>query len=574
MNSNHANRWRRGNLLLALLFTGLAGCTPEPEVYPPKPPRPVTTMVLREAAPDSLNMASGSVRSWKIEAMGLEVPGRIEWVLEPGRNVFGLVKDVSGTVISPGTPLAQIDPDRYEVAVESAAAALEVAKLDQEVASIRQQESIPADIQSAESDLDLAKIEFARSRKLQNQNAISESEYDVAANRLLNAKNRLTSLQSLLKQSAAEVKSALAKIKKAEQALRDAERDLENTTLYAAYRGQVSAVDVVPGSVVAAGAPVLTLQMMDPIKVEIEVSAEQSRQLQRRQQVPVTFVTADGETRVARALVYVVDPSADPATRTFTVTLLILNEQSRPELPASVAGASVARTQDVWPLDIRSIIVTDQETELELPDDAFFVEEDAIETSTEGSFVWLMTNVQKGDPIPEVVLLTRRPVELLDLRIPYLGNWVFRHVRFLGSLPPPIGLLAGALEFPDSDREQWDGERLVFDSGPQWMLRPGDLVRVNLSSQSPDVGFFVPVEAIYEESGDTFLFVVESREGETVARKTQVETVIPDQLDNGSMMQIIPPPASSLGDGAVIVVGGVHFLRDGEPIAIQTGDAR
>ncbi|TWU40635.1 efflux RND transporter periplasmic adaptor subunit [Novipirellula artificiosorum] len=564
---------RSGRIASAGLMLLVVGCAPEPTVYPPKPPRPVTTLLLRKAVPDSQNIVSGSVKSWKTESMGFEVSGRIDWVLEPGRNVFGLVEDVNGRVISQGTQLAQIDPDRYEVAVESANAALEVAQLEHEVAQIRKEESIPFDIKSAESDLDLAKDDFARAKKLQAQNAISEAEFDAAENRLGNAQDRIQSLESLLKQSDVEVKSALAKIKKAKQTLRDAERDLKHTTLYAAYRGQISAVDVVPGSVVASGSPVLTLQMMDPIKVEIEVSNEQSRYLQRRQEVPVSFVTGDGQPRETRALVYVVDPSANPATRTFTVTLLILNDQARPEIPASVSGTHVARTQDVWPLDIRSIIGADQQVLGDAPEDAFFVDEDAIETNPDGSFVWLMTDVQRGQPIPEVVAVTKRPVELLDLRIPYLGNWVFRQVRFVDNPPPPLGLLAGRLEFPEGDREQWDGKSLIFDSGPQWMLRPGDLVRVNLSSQSPEAGYFVPVEAIYEESGETFLFVVKQKDGQTVARKTAVKKVNADDLDNGSKMQILPSPSNDIGDGTQIVVGGVHFLQDGDRIAVQPGES-
>lgn len=556
--------------VLILLLVG--GCTPDPAVYPPKPPRPVTAMLLRKVVPDSRYLVSGSVKSWKTESMGFEVSGRVEWVLEPGKDVFGLVKDVSGNVISQGTPLAQIDPDRYEVALESAAAALQVAELEHEVALIRKEESIPSDIQSATSDLDLAKLDFARAKKLGDQKALSQAEYDVAENRLMNARDRITSLESMLKQSDAEVRSAQAKIKQAEQGLRDAKRDLENTTLYAAYRGQVSSVDVVPGSVISAGSPVLTLQMMDPIKVEIEVSGEQSRQLQRRQEVPISFITDEGQPHEMRALVYVVAPSADPTTHTFTVTLLILNAQSRPELPIAVTGSSIARTRDVWPLDVRSIVGAQEELD-KAHGDAFFIEEDAIETTAEGSFVWLLTNAQTGQPIPEIATVTKRPVELLDLRIPYLGNWVFRQVRFIDSPPPPLGLIAGLLEFPDADREQWDGKSLIFDSGPQWMLRPGDLVRVNLSSQSPAEGYFVPVEAIYEESGQTFLFVVAEQDGGTIARKILVNTNITDKLDNDSKMQITPTDSSDIDKETRFVVGGVHFLQDGERIAIQSGES-
>ncbi|MCO8121602.1 HlyD family efflux transporter periplasmic adaptor subunit [Stieleria sp. TO1_6] len=548
-------------LLMAL---AMIGCGNRDPVYPPKPPRAVTTMTLQQSEPDSSYLVSGSVKSWKTEAIGFEIPGRIQWVLEPGENVFGRVEDAEGRLISQGTPLAKIDPERYEVAVESAKAALDVATLEVEVASIRMTESIPADLESAKSDLELAKIDFERAEKLKLKNAISASQYDAAANRMTTRSARISSLESTLKQSAAELKSAQARVESARQTLRDAQRDLANTTLYAAYRGQISSVDVVPGSVVTAGAPVLTLQMMDPIKVQIEVSAEQSRRLQRRQQVPVTFVGHNQQPVNDSALVYVVDPSADPATRTFSVTLLILNQQARPPLPDDLAGCHVARTQDVWPLQINSIIGVADDTQL--------VEEDAIETTTDGSYVWLMSNASKGEPIPDLVKLEKRKVELLDLRIPYLGNWVFRQVKFVGDAPSPRCLLAGQLEFPDDDRQLWDQTSLVFDSGPQWMLRPGDLVQVNLSSQSLDQGYFVPVDAVYQDAGSAFVFVVDAQGDQTIASKTPVRVVIGDDLDTGSVIQILPMDSEQFSSDTQIVVEGVHFLDDGEPISIQRGD--
>ena len=56
-------------------------------------------------------------------------------------------------------------------------------------------------------------------------------------------------------------------------------------------------VMVVPGSVVAAGQGVAMLQMMDPIKVEMEVSAEESRRLRNRQRLPVRLTMEDDTVR-------------------------------------------------------------------------------------------------------------------------------------------------------------------------------------------------------------------------------------------------------------------------------------
>lgn len=517
------------------LITLLAvfGCQKRAVDIPPKAPRPVTVMTLNISTPASSYNVTGSVKSWKTEQIGFEVAGRIQWVMEPGKNIEGQVRDTKGELIKQGTPLARIDPSRYEVAVESDKAALDVARLDKEVIEIQITDSLPSDIKSAESDVELARVDFERMKTLKSQNAVSETEFESAANQLQTQRSRLASLQSSLKQASAEVKAAEARVKSAEQSYRDAQRDLANTTLYASYQGQISAVDVVPGSVVSAGSPILTLQMMTPIKVEIEVSAEQSRELQRRRQVPVSFSMSDGTINEQKGMVYLVDPSADASTRTFTVTLLLTNEQNRTPLSEKQKGRPVARSQDVWPLKISQII--GGQTGL------LMVEEGAIESDGDESFVWLIKDVRFGDTMPELVKVEKRKVTPGTLRLPFLGNWVFQQITFDDNSIDSESLLAGKLEFPDIEPSEWDGESVVLDSGQQWMLRPGDLVNVNLNPELSRPGLFVPVEAIYEDVGETFVFVADQGS----ARKIQVKAILPTKLDTGSLTRIEPIEESS-----------------------------
>ena len=96
------------------------------------------------------------------------------------------------------------------------------------------------------------------------------------------------------------------------------------------------------------------------------------------------------------------------------------------------------------------------------------------------------------------------------------------------------------------------------------MLRPGDLVNVNLNQETSEPGFFVPVEAIYEDLGSTFVFVVDG----SIARKTLVKAILPTDLDQGSSIRIEPTQPGGIGEGTQIVVGGVHYLKDGDAIRI------
>ncbi len=532
----------------------LTGCERAPVAIPAKAPRPVTTFTLEKKTPEASFVVSGAVKSWKTEKIGFEVSGRVQSVLEPGNNIEGQIKDTQGNLISPGVPLAKIDPARYEIAVETAKADLEVAELEREVIEIRINDSIPTEIESATADVGLAETDFNRKNDLREQNAISQSEFEDAENRLKTLRARLLNLQANLKQANAERKAAIAQVKRAKQSLRDAERDLSNTTLYASYHGQISETLVVPGSVVSRGSPVLTLQMMTPIKIEVEVSAKQSREILRRKQVPVTFTMPDGTTQREKAIVYVVDPSANPATRTFTLSLMVLNKQFRPTSMEEPTDRRFALAETFWPLNLNEIISGDSSLR--------FVDENIIETDTDGPYVWLIQNARFGETIPKVLKVQKEPIQLLDLRVPFLGNWIFQQVQFDNPLVDSQSLLAAKLEFFNNDRSNWDGESVIIDAGQQWMLRPGDLVKVDLVNEDLENGYFIPVEAIYEELNSTYVFIVA---GDS-ARRTEVRAFLPSKLDTGSMIRIEPLDAEDFPPETRIVVGGVHFLKDGDRV--------
>lgn len=631
---------------VALLFSTVAilvaaiGCGESRSTKVGKSPRPVTVMRFEKQNSNASFAVSGSVKSWKTEQIGFEVSGRIISVLEPGENVNGQITDPQRRNIFSGTPLAMIDPARYETEVNSARAALEVAKLEKEGIEIRLGDLLPEDVKSAKADLKLAESDLKRMEGLKQQRAISQAEYDQAVNQFNTAKARLASVELSEKQTNAELRASNQKIDQAQQALNDAIRDRKNTILYAPYSGQISDVDVVLGSVVTSGTPVLTLQMMNPIKVEVELSVEQSRKMRRKRQVPITFADPATGKKIAvpamaeqaspgevnpikvpkNGFVYMIDPSADPTTKTFTMTLLILNQKFRAPLPQGYDTSTVARTDDIWPLEIKELIVsspedlsakylsqlkTAKETQAKngqanvdanspLADgvqekqlrellalsltSGYMVEENAIFQEGDEFFVWIVEDFLLGETMDEVVSVRKEKVTKTQLRIPFLGNWIFQHVMFEnGEALNSKSLVAGKLVLPPQADAKWDGKSVFVDSGEQWMLRPGDTVNVNLSSDDGKKGFYVPVDAIQELSGSTYIFAL--AENSDTVQRIQVNANLPDNLDRGSMVSITPyrnesaaeDSSSELSELASIdriVVGGVQFLVDGEKVNV------
>lgn len=543
-------------LLLTSAGCGLQSSAPEQAA---ETPRPVRVWVLHESTPGGSEIVTGSVDAWKTEQIGFEVAGRVRWVIEPEQEIEGRRLDRSGTrLLSEGSVLAQLDDERYRFAVESAAAAVEQAKRQKEAIEIEIARTLPARIQAAQADEKLAQLELNRLNRLIQTNSTSQSQVDQAAATLATATAQVATLEANLEAKRSEGRSAESQIRQAEQSLAEAERDLEDCSLYSSFRGQSAQVHVVPGSVVTNGAPVITVQMMDPMKVEVEVSSDVSRSLQHGDTLELQATDAHGEDVVLPGFVYMTDPVADPQTRTFTVTILTRNQKLRLPVPDELAGQPVARTSDVMPLNLDFVD----------GGQSLLVEERAIHRDDHGPFLWRVNNRRfreasvGASPILEVEKLRVIPG---DLSIPYLGNWTFVPITFADGVSFDVAkdMVAGELFVDDGDADSWDGTRMLFDQ-ERWLLRPGDLVRVNLGAEQTTAGLYVPMKSILNEAGQSYLYVVDEGSEPAVARKVEVR--LPDI--SGRSLQRIEPVSGELSDGSQVVTEGVHYLYDGEPVTI------
>lgn len=550
-------------LVLSTVFT--SGCEKPKQVEFKKAPRPVSVITLKSGVPKTEKQVAGAVGSWKTEEIGFEVSGRVLWVKEPGDDIENRILDPEGKVVSKGTALAKVDSERYELSLEAAKAQVDVAKLQKESVAVNLKSGIPSDIEAATASMELAQVEYNRVKSLNEKNVTTQSELDQSKTELRTAKAKLAQLQSQEKQEEAKLNSAIATIKQSEQTVKDSDRSLKDTTLYSSFRGQVAEVHVVPGSVVAQGSPVVTIQMMDPIKVEVELSADESRRLRQRRNLPVQITMPDGSAKEQDAYVYMVDPSADSSTRTFTLTLLMLNKKIKQKIPEKYKEENIARTPDLWRMDFKFLP--------DAPKGTYFIEKESIRKDDQGFFIWKCNNVSTDERVPQVVEVEKLRVTPGDKMVPFLGNWKFQSVKINDGqeFKPEKNLFVGELIPKEGKPDEWNGDKVFIDSGSQWMLRPGDLVSVDLSETEKEPGFYVPMEAIYEESGKTWIFAVEEADGKSTAKKIPVEIAKQENLEAGATRRIV---SDALEDGLKIVIGGVHFLHDGAEIAIQTAETK
>lgn len=536
--------------LLAVLLIALTGCSKDADlpVTRERAPRPVSVIRLRQSDPARSLAVTGVVGSWKTENIGFEVSGRVKSVIEPEQNVSGPIGE-DGT----GQFLAEIDSERYESAVISANAKIIALEEQKKAASIEADDVVPAQLAAAEAAETLAKSDFQRADDAFKSKAISEGEHAKYKADKDAAVAKVTQLKATKGARSADVASLAAQIEQAQATLKDAELNLEDCKIYTPFPGQIAEVHVIPGGTVQRGEPVVTVQMMDPMKIEFEVSAERARQIKYKDTLEVILTRPDGSTVREEAVIFMTDAAADPSTRTFTITLLLRNRQVPPDLPDDVDPDSLAKTHDLWKCLSGLFDASDD----------YFIATDAIHSDDQGNhFFWRVIDLVDGRSRGPLFKVEKVGVTPGDKTRGFLGVWKFKDVvindpstfditkdRVLGRLVLPEGMT------------KFSGDTVLFEREP-WLVRPGDLAKVDLVEKRMPRGFYVPIDAINEKSGSHYVFVVD---GEKVR---QVEVSIADGPNTLKRIAAAPDEDEELTEDTQIVLGGVHYLTDGESVNV------
>ena len=551
-----AGRWGAA-AVFAMVLVCPVGCDLQPtQIVVQKRPLPVAVMSLTKSPAPSASLTAASAGSWKTEDIGFEVSGRIEFVVEQNASIEARVD--SGGSQAAGTPIARIEAERFRLQVARADADVRRARQSLIAAETELTESIPAQIASAIAARTLAETDFQRSESLLKQSAVAQADFDRERASRDSAVARVKELEALQKAREAEIESLKNSVLQAQQNLRDAERNLEDCTLYSSFRGQVASVMVVPGSVVSAGQPVVRLQMMDPIKIEMEVSAQQSKRLRRTDIYPVHIVAPDGEVRIQQATIYQIDEIADPLTRTYTVTLLTLNKKL-----SAFEDSGIATTSAVWRLDLPFLPGA--------ADGRLFVDEKAILHDAEGAYLWQITNatIGRSSPADDMYQVQKLRVTLGPFKAPYVDSLVFQEVIVAdAAFDTHLNLVIGQLFVPEGNPSDWNGDRVRRDPGDRWLVRPGDIVKVDLSAGEKSEGYFIPLDAVARSQDRSFIFVIDESSGKSVARRILVNVVTPDAMQPPSSYCQIEPVEDVSLDGVLCITSGAHYIADGEEVRV------
>ena len=287
-----------------------------------KPTRQVKTATVAETPFGETVTANGTLAAYDQTTVSVKVPGRVRTISVD-----------LGSVVSQGQVIAQIDPEDYQLRVQQADAALAQARarlgLAPEGTDDRIDPEQTATVRQARAVLDEARYNRDRASRLVEQGVIAKAEFDsvnatfkVAEGKYQDAYEEIRNRQGILAQRRSEL--ALAR------------QQLKDTSVIAPLNGIVQEKRTSVGEYLAAGAPVVNIVKMDPLRLRAEIPERESHTVRPGQDVRVTV---EGDTNVYTGKIMRLSPVIAEQNRILVVEADVRNDGKL--RPGSFAHAEI-----------------------------------------------------------------------------------------------------------------------------------------------------------------------------------------------------------------------------------------
>jgi RND family efflux transporter MFP subunit len=249
-------------------------------------------------------------------------------------RIMGTVLEVrvrAGDQVKAGQILAVIDGREPEALVKKSKAGM------QEAAMALQE--IDKNLEAARANLQLASSTLKRFQELADQKSISPQEFDEVQTRHRAAAASVEALEARRQQ-------VLAKIQQAQSEVDSTQSMQSYTQLRAPMDGIVVQRLAEPGSLAVPGVPLLTVEDVGHFRLEVPVEESQINKVKARESVPLKIEALS--LPEFEGTVTEIQPSADPASRTYLVKITLPN---RPGLRSGMYGEAyfqAGTTSGIW----------------------------------------------------------------------------------------------------------------------------------------------------------------------------------------------------------------------------------
>ena len=272
-------------------------------------PRPVKMARVVEMPMGRSVTVTGTLAAYDQATLSAKVPGRLRTISVD-----------LGSVVRRGQMIAQVEAQDYQLRVQQAEAALQQARarlgLPPEGADDRVDPEQTGTVRQARAVLNEAQTNRERASTLVKQGIIARAEmdsadaaYKVAVARHQDAIEEVRNRQALLAQRRSEL--ALAR------------QQLADTSIYASFDGVVQEKRASVGEYLAAGAPIVNVVRMNPLRLRAEVPERESSSIRTGQQARVRI---EGDANAYLGRIVRLSPTISEQNRILVVEAEINND--------------------------------------------------------------------------------------------------------------------------------------------------------------------------------------------------------------------------------------------------------
>ena len=259
-----------------------------------------------------------------------------------GFKVAGRVSEIAvdlGSRVRKGQILARLDPTDFRFRVEQAEAALRQVRaglgLPPDGTDERVDPEKTALVQENRAVLEEARLNRDRMAQLREKDLIARAEFDAAVSRLLVAEGRYQAAHE-------EIRNRQELLSERRSGLSLARQQLADTVLYAPIDGAVRERRASVGGFLAAGAPVVDLVRIHPLRLRVAVPEREAADVRTGQTVRVR---TEGDPAEHGGRVVRLSPAIQEQNRTLVVEAEIANREGRLR-PGSFARAEIVVEAD------------------------------------------------------------------------------------------------------------------------------------------------------------------------------------------------------------------------------------
>ncbi|HSE24632.1 MAG TPA: efflux RND transporter periplasmic adaptor subunit [Pyrinomonadaceae bacterium] len=291
-------------------------------IVDPKASRQVKTVAVAETPFGETVTANGTLAAFDQTTVSVKVPGRLR-----------VISIDLGSVVSKGQVIAQLEPEDYRLRVQQAEASLAQARarlgLAPDGTDDRVDPEQTATVRQARAVLDEARNTRDRAARLVEQGVIAKAEFDtanagfkVAEGRYQDAYEEIRNRQGILAQRRSEL--GLSR------------QQLKDTAVVSPMDGIVQEKRASVGEYLAAGAPIVNIVKMDPLRLRAEIPERESKSVHSGQNVRVTV---EGDSNVYMGQIMRLSPVIAEQNRILVVEADVRNNGKL--RPGSFARAEI-----------------------------------------------------------------------------------------------------------------------------------------------------------------------------------------------------------------------------------------